>query len=355
MIMMKKLLILLVLPMGLLPASAQKLEVTKGEVDCGRVGFESPVTAVFELRNKGNRKLHISDVRVSCGCTQVDYPRTDIAGGATFQVKLTYDAQQMGHFVKTAAIYSNGSETPVYLKMTGVVLEDVQDFTGSYPYQIGDLRIDKTDLEFDDVNRGDHPVIEIHVANVGTRLLRPNLMHLPSYLTATMSPSQLAPGRSGKLTVTLNSMNLHDYGLTQTSIHLAHNPGDKVTAENEIGVSAVLLPSFADMTATQLQNAPIIQLSATQVDFDFGTKSKMKQTILITNNGRTPLSISSLQMFTQGLKVTLDRRELQPGETTKLKVTGYRKQLKGVRTKPRVLMITNDPNKPKVVININVK
>jgi hypothetical protein len=60
-------------------------------------------------------------------------------------------------------------------------------------------------------------------------------------------------------------------------------------------------------------------------------------------------------MFTAGLKVTLPKRELKPGETTRLKITGINKDLKRARTKPRVLMITNDPDKPKVVITINVK
>ena len=81
----------------------------------------------------------------------------------------------------------------------------------------------------------------------------------------------------------------------------------------------------------------------------------MKGEIVLTNTGRTALNISSLQMFTVGLKVTLSKRELKPGESTKLKITGINKDLKKARSKPRVLMITNDPDKPKVVITINVK
>ena len=59
-------------------------------------------------------------------------------------------------------------------------------------------------------------------------------------------------------------------------------------------------------------------------------------------------------MFTPGLKVTLGKSRLQPGETTKLKVTAYAEQLQKVRTKPRVLMITNAPQHPKVVITIKL-
>ena len=334
-------------------ASAQKLNVIKGEVNCGPVGYESPVTAVFELQNKSRSKLRISDVKVSCGCTSIEFPRTDISGGAAFEIKMTYDARQLGHFDKQAAVYSNGSEKPVYLRMKGVVLAEMSEFTGNYTYSIGDLRIDQNELEFDDVNRGEKPMQEIHIYNAGSNVCQPNLMHLPPYLTATMAPEKLAPGRAGKMTVMLNSELLHDYGLTQTSVYLAQNPGDKVNMGNDIGVSTVLLPSFANITDVDKQRTPKLVMSAEQLDLQFNGKKKQKGEIILMNDGQTTLDISSLQMFTPGLQVTLPKRELKPGETTKLKITAIAKDLKRARTKPRVLMITNDPDKPKVVITVH--
>ena len=344
----------MIIPMlllAMLPVKAQRLLVVTPEVNCGPTGYESPVTAVFELQNKGSRKLRISDVKVSCGCTSVDYPRNDIPGGEKFQLKMTYDARQLGHFQKQAAIYSNGSDKPVLLTMKGVVLAEMQDYAGNYQYSIGDLRTDLNELEFDDVNRGDQPVQEIHIYNAGSTVCQPNLMHLPPYLTATMAPEKLAPGRGGKMTVTLNTDRLLDYGLTQTSVYLAQNPGDKVNTGNDIGVSVVLLPSFnPDYTVS---NIPKLELSAEQLTFDFKGKAKMKGEITLTNKGHATLNISALQMFTAGLKVQLPKRELRPGESTKLKITGIAKDLKRARTKPRVLMITNDPEKAKVVISVN--
>ena len=67
------------------------------------------------------------------------------------------------------------------------------------------------------------------------------------------------------------------------------------------------------------------------------------------------LDISSLQMFTPGLRISLDKSRLQPGEYAKLKITAMRNELLRVRTRPRILMITNDPQKPKVVIEINAQ
>jgi len=347
--------ILALLMLAVLPVSAQKLIAEKTTIDVGKTGFQQPVTAVFEFRNKGVSRLKIEQVAPDCYCTVVEYPKTVINKGEKFQIKMTYDAKQLGHFDKQAAVISNGTTNPIYIRMKGVVLEEVQDFSGSYPLEIGTLRVDANELEFDDVNKGEKPVQQIHIYNDGTSVARPNLMHLPSYLSATMAPEVIAPGRSGTMTVTLNSNLVSDYGLTQASIYLATNPGDKATKDNLIGVSTVLLPSFAKMSATQKMYAPKMYLSSEKVDIVFDGKSKRKAEIQISNTGSTPLKITSLQMFTDGLKISLGKSTLQAGESTKLKITAQRNQLLKARTKPRILMITNDPDKSKVVITINAK
>ena len=57
-------------------------------------------------------------------------------------------------------------------------------------------------------------------------------------------------------------------------------------------------------------------------------------------------------MFTAGLEVMLGKSTLLPGETTKLKVTARAKEIKKVKRRPRILMITNDPDKQKVMVMI---
>lgn len=335
-----------------LSVSAQRLVITKSVVDCGNTEYMRPVTATFELWNKSTKKMTIHSVKTDCGCTKVDYPKGSIAGGEHFQVKVTYDARQLGHFHKMAAIMSNASEKPVFLTMTGVVLAEMEGSFDAYPYEIGELRLDKRDLEFDDVNKGDMPVQEVHILNNGKKVLSPNVMHLPSYLSADLTPARLAPGRSGKIVFTLNSSNLRDYGLTQSSVYLAKEPGEKVSPSNEMGVSVVLLPA---LSGGDVSNVPRLALSSENIEIAFAGKSKKKNEIILSNQGSAPLEISSLQMFTSGLEVTLNQRSLAPGESTKLKVTAYREQLSKVRTRPRILMITNDPNRPKVILYIQIK
>jgi hypothetical protein len=255
-----------------------------------------------------------------------------------------------------AAVRSNGSEKPLYLTMKGLVLAELEDFTGKYPIAWGDLLLDKADLEYDDVNKGDHPVQEIHILNNGEKTMTPNVMHLPPYLTALVTPEKLEPLKAGTIAITLNSEKLRDFGLNQTSVYIAQQLGEKVSQNNEVPVSAVLLPDLKDYDDVSKALAPQLQMSATEVDFtDFGGKSKKTAEITLVNTGKTTLEIRSMQMFTRGLKLTLSSTKLEPSQQATMKITGIADDLQKVRTKPRILMITNDPDHAKLIINIKVK
>ena len=159
------------------------------------------------------------------------------------------------------------------------------------------------------------------------------------------------------MTITLNSDRLSDLGLTQSSVYVARFLGDKVSEENELPVSAILLPDFSSLSPAELERAPLIHLSAEELDMrmQLVKKQKAKQDIIVTNNGHAPLEISKLQVFHPAVGVALKKRLLQPGESTKLRVTIDRRILNRSRRPLRLLMITNDPQHPKKEINILAK
>lgn len=340
-----------------LPASAQKITTQHEVVDCGQVVFSKPVTAEFVLKNDGHKPLVINNVLKSCGCTEVDYPKTSIAAGESFVIKAVYDAKQMGTFTKQVCLYTNADEEPFILSMRGKVVGSVVDFAGSYDEMLGAIKSDAQEVEFDDVNRGDRPVQRIHIFNPTDEVLEPVVMHLPDYLHAFVSPSKVAPRHSAEISFVLDSKKLRDLGLNQTSIYLGERPGDKVAPEKEIVVSAVLLPGFENMTPAKKALAPKIEMSATDLNLGrFNGKKKLKGEILITNKGKSELDIRSMQMFTMGLQVNLKKSKIQPGETVKMKVTAVAADLKKSRVRhPRILMITNDPDHAKVMVKINVQ
>ena len=94
-------------------------------------------------------------------------------------------------------------------------------------------------------------------------------------------------------------------------------------------------------------------MSSTEVDFtNFEGKKKKTSELILQNTGKTTLKITSMQLFTTGLKVTLSQQTLEPNEIATLKITGIAADMAKLRRSPRILMITNDPDHPKVVIVI---
>ena len=333
---------------------AQKLTTTTPVFDCGQVLFRQPVTTKFILKNKGSHQVVIKDVKTSCGCTTAVASKQKVAGGKEMYVNATYDAKQLGHFQKEIWIYEDGQKKPLELILKGVVVTEIKDYSGTYPFTLGQIRCDQNELEFDDANQGSMPMKKIHILNTTGETIEPVVMHLPDYLQAEISPTRLAPDQPGEISFLLLTNKIRNHGLSQTSVYLGKYAGDKVSAEKEIAVSAIVLPAFANNTTASMVNAPKIMLSATSLKKSemTGKPEKLKGEIIVQNIGKSLLDISSLQMFTAGLQVSLAKTKLNPGETTKLKIQANELELKQIKQRPRILMITNDPSQPKVVIEI---
>ena len=338
------------------PFLAQPRMIVEADVmNMGEVVYQTPRRVVFNITNRGADPLVISRVQPSCECTKVTFPQQPVPPGGTAEIAATYDARMLGSFQKELEVYTNASSEPVYLTLQGRVVQAATDYTGEFPIDMGAVRLANNVVEFDDVNRGDKPVVAIPIVNTSKGSYRPALMHLPPYLSATYEPEQLAGGRVGRILLALNTEKLKNYGLTQTSVYLARHMGDKVSMANEIEVSALLLPDFSRLSAEDMMRAPHMRLSADSLDFSgLQGKQKASQVITITNDGRQPLNINSLQVYGKVLSVSLANRVIAPGQQVKLKVTINRKFEKASKTRPRVLLITDDPTRPKTIINVKL-
>ena len=326
----------------------------------GEMIFETPKAVTFEFQNRGTEPLVITEVHASCGCVSVGYPQGAIAAGGTGQIVATYDARQLGTFWRELAVYTNQQDEPFYLSFQGRVVVSPLDYDGDFPIDLGSVRLNTNYVEFDDVNRGDRPVVELQVANMEHGTYEPQLMHLPQYLTAEYVPAVVQPGRVGKIRLTLDSDKLFMDGLNQTSVYLARHMGDKISDKNEIVVSAVLLPAFRDLTPDRLATAPHIvlmdggEMVEDEVAISLAGKKKVTKVLNVTNIGEETLSVSAVQVFNRALSVSLGDRNIPPHGTTKLKITVDAKELARAKNGPRLLLISNDPRHAKTVLDMNI-
>ena len=334
--------------------SAQsKITFDKPVQELGYLLWRHPVVVTYNFTNTGTSPLVISNVTTSCACAVADWSKGAIPAGGKGKITATFDAEAIGRFYKEIGVYCNASSTPIYLEFNGEVTADSRDYAHTHPYGFGAIRLNKEEIEFSSVNKGDLPQMEILVANTSNKTYVPVLMHLPPYLSAQAFPEILGKHKNGKIVVTLDTEKLPKLGITSTSVYLSRFMGDKVSEENEIPVSVALLPDFSHVSEFARQNPPEIQLSAKSLEFSNLKKNQKKsQTVLITNTGKSDLEIQDMQVFSMALGVKLKKRILKPGETTKMKITVMAKNIGRTKGTPRILMMTNDPHHPMITFRV---
>ncbi len=333
-------------------AHAQRIVFEKDVVDAGATLWRHPVTAVFQFSNKGREPLVVNDVDAGCGCMATEWTKDAVVKGGKGEIRVTYDAQLLGHLDRYIDVYTNAGSQPVRLRMKARVHDGAkQSVEDLFPYAVDDIRLSTSDVEFPEVQSGDSAVAEIEVLNGGKDVYTPTLMHLPAYITAEYKPAMIARGRRGKIRLTLHSDKLQNLGLNQTSVYLARFSGDKVSANNEVSVSAVLLPDL--QSAAGFAKKPKFALSSTELNLGvLGKKKKVSGMVTISNGGNGVLKFNKIQAFNQAISVTLKKTELQPGEKVDMKVTVDARFLGMSKAQPRVLIITNDPAAPKAVVSV---
>lgn len=322
----------------------------------GEVQFQTPKEFRLGFTNKGDKPLHIKEVKASCGCLNVSYPQAPIAAGSRGEIVLTFDAKLLGTFYKEVEVLTNAADQPAYIAIQGTVVTEVQDYSDEFPIDLGNVRLKVNTIEFEDVNLGDQPTAELSVLNTDRTAFRPELMHLPPYLTAKCDPEDIPAGKIGTIQLTLDSKKLRQLGLNQTSIYLSRYMGDKIGAENEILVSAILLPNFADLSAEAITKAPELSVSESSIVLG-GTTSKkaFSQSITLTNTGKSDLHIQHVQVFNKALSVGIGNRTIRPGKSTKLKISVSEKYINKSKGRMRVLLITDAPQQAKQYINVDIK
>lgn len=328
-------------------------QVKTPQLSLGDIAWNVPALAKYELKNNGSQPLQITDVRTDCGCTSVNWEKQPIPPGHSTIITLSYDANTLGTFQKSVSITTNASTTPLLLSLKGRVVREVVNYDKDFPVSIGDLRLSSEDLLFDDVNRGEQPQTTLFIFNNGKKDYSPELMHLPTYLKAYAEPETIRPGKIGKMIVTLNSNEVRNFGLTQSSIYLSRFPGDRVGNENELNTSVILLPHFSEAE----RNSPVAPKAdiATSIDLgNFGDAKELKGQLMLTNRGQSPLKVKMLQVYNRGISVSLSKGTIKPGASAKLKVS-LSQSTTNIRGSRRILLITNDPQLPKITIEVKAK
>ena len=90
--------------------------------DFGEIPFGIPVTHKFLFTNTGTAPLLISQAKPSCGCTDPDWTRDEIAPGGKGFIQATFNGNADGDFEKSITVISNSVPPNVVVRFKGHVL-----------------------------------------------------------------------------------------------------------------------------------------------------------------------------------------------------------------------------------------
>jgi hypothetical protein len=100
----------------------EKLEFKQVEIDFGKIAQNKPVYDYFEIFNKSNQPVKISNVIASCGCTTPEWDKEAIEPGKSTKIKVGYNAASGGPFEKSITINYDDNQAKV-VKIKGEVVK----------------------------------------------------------------------------------------------------------------------------------------------------------------------------------------------------------------------------------------
>ena len=90
----------------------EMLTLKETEFDFGKIPQGKPVTHIFEVTNKSNISLKITQINASCGCTTPNWEKDKtVAPGEKTNITVGYNAAAEGPFTKFITITYNDTQS----------------------------------------------------------------------------------------------------------------------------------------------------------------------------------------------------------------------------------------------------
>ncbi len=354
---MKKLVLMLMMAAAVVSSVAQQkgpiLKWDSATHDFGDLKeADGEVTHKFVFVNEGTEPLVITNVHPSCGCTTADYTKSPVMPGKSGYVSATYDPSgRPGPFKKTITVTTNCVPQTSIIRISGQVLEREKTLAELHPRQIGELNVETNHIAFLSVkNTNTGKSDTMSMVNLTEKPLTITFDEVPAHITMKAVPETLQPNQTGKLIAIYDATKRNDWGFMMDKVYLTFN-GEK-SKKNVLSISATIEEDFSTLSAQQLADAPAITF--TETEFNFGTikqGDKVSHTFTFSNTGKSDLLIRKV-MSSCGCTVAKTKVDvLKPGESTDFEVT-FNSAGKRNRQNKTITIISNDPNKSKVVLRI---
>ena len=330
-------------------AAQSSLRFTRTSWDFGTIReADGKVSCTFEYVNRGKQPVVIDQVNVSCGCTTPEFSRKPILAGERGEMKVTFDpANREGEFVKEITVFTGGRRYRTTLRISGNIIARTKSVEELYPTAVGDcgLRLDARSLPFNYVTQGDRKNLFINYVNTSSKPIRVRLVQTSSsgYLRHNF-PQTIAAGAKGQVAFTYLVPQSSGYFGELTDVFELQVDGaqsDVLISTNGYAIEHFEIPNN--------ELAPKAEFDRQLLKFSDLLKSDkpIKINVQLTNNGLEPLIVRSVAPSHEAITTSLVvGTKVEPSASVTMTVMVDPSKLDYGRAIERIVLITNDPERP---------
>ena len=355
-----------------------KVSVDKTVHDFGDISVGSgPVKCTFTITNISGQPLAITSVVSSCGCTDVNWTRPDIAPGKSGTVTATYSNDEGPYpFDKTLTVWVSGLQKRIILHLRGVVCEKARPMEQTYPVHFGKLALRSSSIKAGNLSQGEQRSGEVTIVNLGDEPLKLEFKDVSPGLIVSTDDEVLAPHGNTHLCFTITasrerwgknwyyatpvingkvyrSKGKPDAETPMLGAQAIADDGNPLLAEGstKIGFWAITKESFPEMTKEERKAAPLPAF--TESTYSYGAVKagkKIEVDFKYTNKGTRELKIYKIDSDSSRIGVPSSVKNVQPGKEGKIHVT---LNTTGVPKGEHLFVVnlyTNSPTRP--IVNL---
>jgi len=306
----------------------------------------------FQFKNEGKIPLIINDVKASCGCTVIEWPREPLLPGKTGIIKVSFNPnKQTGAFNKTVQINSNADIPHVVIAVKGVVIP-VDRMEEVYKYIVGDIRLETIYAAFGEIYKGKTATQAIKVLNASMdKPVSLTFRKMPTHLKIKMIPEFIEPQMEGRIEIEYHTDGTNEWDYLVDRLDLLIN--GQAFPNNRINITANIKEDFSAISAEELSKAPCVEFNSQSFDFGNITSDKVvEHAFKLTNTGKSNLIIHKVTASCGCTAVQPARSVIPPGDSTTIKAVFNPSGREG-NQKKAITVITNDPKRSKSILWIN--
>lgn len=335
----------------------ETLEFRESTFDFGEIEeLDGPVDHRFVFENKGLDPITIVGVKASCGCTTPDWSKTPVAPGESGFVMARYNPRNRpGAFRKSLRITTTNPGVQKTLYIQGTVNPKPRTIADDLPTKLNGIRVQYRSFNLGKIKNKEslRKSFDVYNDSEGDIKFLADKLVAPKFIQLEYEPETLAPKEKGKIWVTYDPSQVPELGFNSTKI--AVYTSEEENNRKDFTVISTVEEYFPPMSDEELAKAPKLAFDKTGHNFGKMAKDASAETeFLLTNNGRESLNIRLAKSNCGCTLVDLEKEDIKPGETVKMKVKFDSKGRRGRQYKT-VTVFSNDPTAPTQVLSLRAE